>query len=268
VHRQLSAFGSDLLALCAAAGDRGPQAVSAEALDIVTEVDSYASVRGEPLPNDDGRFTLLPQQHVGVNLLLADSAASLQGALPEISLRKGGVAEVCAAAQLGSAGTTLHQCLLKNAEREQLAEEDSVYCRKCKEHRRSYKRIEIWSLPSQLVVHLKRFGRDRIDGPLTKITTPVEFPAELNLQAYLAQPQSDAMYELYGVVNHHGGLGGGHYTAHALVTNASDDGEGQRPADVEWFRFDDSRVSKALVEDIDYASGYILFYRRRTLQRS
>mmetsp|Transcript_153446 Transcript_153446/g.490475 ORF Transcript_153446/g.490475 Transcript_153446/m.490475 type:complete len:329 (+) Transcript_153446:550-1536(+) len=173
-------------------------------------------------------------------------------------------------AQTGAGGgtaTTLHECLLKNAEREQLAEEDAVFCRKCKEHRQCWKSIEMWNLPSQLIIHLKRFGRDRIDGPLTKIDTPVEFSVDLDLQAYLAQPDMDASYELYGVVNHHGSLGGGHYTANVFVTSTSDDGEGPTPPGGEWFNFNDSRASQASVEDLDHRAGYILFYRRRAKRR-
>lgn len=262
VHRQLVAIAADLLALRPAPTAQGaaPSQAQGSALDIVTNVDTYASTRGDVLPNDDAVFVIPSGQQVGVNFLAAEAASALQASLPELQTAN----NASAAMQRGhGTGTTLRQCLEKNAEREQLAEEDAVFCRKCKEHRRSWKKIQLWSLPPQLIIHLKRFGRDRIDGPLTKITTPVEFPVELDLSDFLAQPQLGAVYELSGVVNHHGGLGGGHYTAHALVTSVNDDGEGARAADAEWFRFDDSRVNKASVNDIDHAAGYILFYRQR-----
>merc|ERR1712048_1538559 len=48
--------------------------------------------------------------------------------------------------------TTLSACLSKNCEREQLSEDDSVYCRKCKEHRPQFKTLSIWSAPEILIV--------------------------------------------------------------------------------------------------------------------
>ena len=41
------------------------------------------------------------------------------------------------------------------------------------------------------------------------------------------------VYDLIGVVNHYGGLGGGHYTAYCK----------HEPSSGKWYDFDDSRVS-------------------------
>lgn len=296
VASQLLAFSSDLMASALAApptndamndaaGDPDavmngelPQAAASAAavavpaapivhLHSVTEVvDLYTNVdygRGDLLPNDDapfawevGRYSYSNNRSVCAFFKREDVSKPLPLCLPEVIDERGGTG--------GGSGTstTLRSCLLKNAEKEQLAEEDSVYCRKCKEHRRCWKKIELFSLPSVLIVHLKRFGRDRLDGPLTRIDTPVEFPVELDLRPYLAQHVDDAAYELFGVVNHHGTMGGGHYTAHGLVTSASDDGTEPRP-DGEWFYFNDSSATKADVKDFDNRACYILFYRRR-----
>jgi len=253
VHQQLSRLALGFLAL---RGDEhaGGAEGAVKAAEIVTNVETHAASRGDPLAEDSGTFSIGSSYHLAVNFLEADSVAAWQGRLPDQTSKKG-----VASGGEAACGTTLHQCLLKNAEREQLAEEDSVFCKKCKEHRRSWKKIELWSLPPHLIVHLKRFGRDRIDGPMTKITTPVEFPHELDLTSYLAQELEEPVYELVGVVNHLGGMGGGHYTAHAHVgaVDGVDDGDG------EWYKFDDSRVSQSSLDDIDQAAGYILFYRRR-----
>lgn len=50
--------------------------------------------------------------------------------------------------------------------REQLSEQDTVYCSQCKEHRQSFKQFGLWKLPPVLVVHLKRFqyGRSAYSG--------------------------------------------------------------------------------------------------------
>merc|ERR1712167_549984 len=63
-------------------------------------------------------------------------------------------------------------------------------------------------------------------------------------------PQQRLMYELYGISNHMGGLGGGHYTAYA------------KRQDGEWYEFDDSRVTKMKVSDCITDKAYVLFYRR------
>lgn len=254
VHAKLTAMANDLLG----------QVAQASSFELVTQIDTYASTRGELLLQDDARFSITPQQHVGVNFLDTDAIATLQASLPKVVTHH--VSDAAGSA-VGGSTVALQQCLQKNAEREQLSEEDSVYCRKCKEHRRCWKRIELWTLPSQLIIHLKRFGRDRIDGPLTKITTPVDFPLELDLNPYLARPHSGTTYDLCGVVNHHGGLGGGHYTAHALVMPVDHDGAGQPSAGGEWCAFNDSRVSRSSANEVDYGAGYILFYQRREQRR-
>ena len=61
------------------------------------------------------------------------------------------------------------------------------------------------------------------------------------------------IYDLFGVSNHFGSLGFGHYTAYALNWK-----------DQQWYNFDDSSCSKVsnssrVVSD----AAYNLFYRRR-----
>jgi ubiquitin C-terminal hydrolase len=79
----------------------------------------------------------------------------------------------------------LKDCLDLFCTEEQLTEENMWYCNKCKDHVRAIKKLDIWSLPRILVIHLKRFhygSRHRRD----KITTLVQFPLEnLDLSAYL-----------------------------------------------------------------------------------
>ena len=44
---------------------------------------------------------------------------------------------------------------------EQLDAEDSWYCGRCKQHVQADKKLDLWSLPDVLVVHLKRFSYSR-----------------------------------------------------------------------------------------------------------
>jgi hypothetical protein len=95
------------------------------------------------------------------------------------------------------------------------------YCPKCRKHQIATKTLTLWRLPPLMVVHLKRFSYTRVHRH--KIDVDVDYPlAGLDLAPYMQL--SDAAhghagsytYDLFAVVEHHGALGGGHYTAHAL----------------------------------------------------
>lgn len=60
------------------------------------------------------------------------------------------------------------------------------------------------------------------------------------------------IYDLYGVVNHYGTMGGGHYTAYC-----------QNFLNKKWYEFNDSRVSEIGKNDIVSGDSYVLFFRRR-----
>jgi len=62
-------------------------------------------------------------------------------------------------------------------------------------------------------------------------------------------------YQLYGVVNHMGGMGSGHYTA--FVRRGS-----QTSGRTRWFCCDDDRVYAVAEEDVVTANAYLLFYAR------
>ncbi len=87
--------------------------------------------------------------------------------------------------------------------------------------------------------------------------TPVDFPiGALDLQPYILHKSSDSgegyIYDLFGISNHYGGLGGGHYTAFA-----------KNWKDEQWYSFDDSSCSKTSASRIVTDAAYNLFYRRR-----
>ena len=52
---------------------------------------------------------------------------------------------------------SLVDCLRKYGAKEQLSQNDTWYCSKCKDHRRAFKKLDLWSTPDVLIVHLKRF---------------------------------------------------------------------------------------------------------------
>ncbi|CAK7562257.1 MAG: hypothetical protein SEPTF4163_000092 [Sporothrix epigloea] len=154
-------------------------------------------------------------------------------------------------------GLTLDECLDEFEREEILSENDMWYCPRCKEHRRASKKFDLWKTPDILVVHLKRFSssgwrRDKLD-------MRVDFPVEsLDITKRVLDRQSgkEEVYDLIGVDDHWGGLGGGHYTAFA-----------KNFIDHQWYEYNDSSVSK--VSDparVVSAAAYLLFYRRRSSQ--
>lgn len=113
-------------------------------------------------------------------------------------------------------GVTLDDCLDEFGRTETLSENDAWYCPRCKEHRLATKTFELWKAPDILVIHLKRFStqgrlRDKLD-------ILVDFPVEgldLSSRVSIQEEGKSSVYDLFGVDNHYGGLGGGHYTAFA-----------------------------------------------------
>jgi ubiquitin C-terminal hydrolase len=102
-------------------------------------------------------------------------------------------------------------------------------------------------LPTNLIIHLKRFDFDLETLRRSKVTRRVEFPMTLNLEAYTkeglarqeAQPgteeppstSADYDYELSGVLVHSGTTDSGHYYSYCK------DRTGQ------WYKFNDETVT-------------------------
>ncbi len=155
-------------------------------------------------------------------------------------------------------GISLQDCLDEFTKEEQLGEDDLWYCPQCKKHQQATKKFDLWKVPDILVVHLKRFSNSRTLRD--KIDAHVEFPiegldlgdmaGERNVAKRLIQQgiaienldlgnlDEPLIYDLFGVDEHIGGLGGGHYRAYAH--NHTTD---------KWYHFDDSYVSAARPSD-------------------
>uniref|UniRef100_A0A673LTT0 ubiquitinyl hydrolase 1 n=1 Tax=Sinocyclocheilus rhinocerous TaxID=307959 RepID=A0A673LTT0_9TELE len=158
---------------------------------------------------------------------------------------------------------TLEQCLNLFTKPEVLAPEEAWYCPKCQQHREASKQLLLWRLPNVLIIQLKRFSfrsflwRD-------KINDMVDFPVRnLDLSKFCIGHKGDIqqppIYDLYAVINHYGGMIGGHYTAY---TRLPSDKNSQR-SDVGWRLFDDSTVTTVEESQVVTRYAYVLFYRRR-----
>jgi ubiquitin carboxyl-terminal hydrolase 4/11/15 len=160
---------------------------------------------------------------------------------------------------------TLDDCFDTFTHSERLDEDNKWYCSKCNDHVRAEKAMSLWRLPNILVVHLKRF-EFKHSLRREKLETFIDFPLEdLDMSKYFAADSKQdfvennllSSYDLFGVVNHYGRLGFGHYTAYARRWN--EDG-----IESDWILFDDSSVRSGVTrEDVVSNAAYILFYRRR-----
>ncbi|KAM7424427.1 hypothetical protein PAMA_000666 [Pampus argenteus] len=144
---------------------------------------------------------------------------------------------------------SLQDCLRLFSKEEKLTDNNKVFCRHCKAHRDSTKKLEIWKVPPIVLVHLKRFsyeGRWK-----QKLQTSVDFPLDnLDLAQYVIGPkQGLKKYNLYGVSNHYGGLDGGHYTGYC-----------KNSVKQRWYKFDDHEVSEISTSSVKSSAAYILFY--------
>ena len=157
-------------------------------------------------------------------------------------------------------GVDLFDCFDKFVEKEQLGDADTVYCSNCKQHTPPTKKMDVWSAPDVLILHLKRFqivpgesGFHRRE----KINDFISFPIDgLDLTKYVKGPQdlenSPPIYDLYAVSHHMGGLGGGHYVATC-----------KHPMNGKWYNCNDSSVMETESGSAVSASAYVLFYKRR-----
>jgi hypothetical protein len=147
----------------------------------------------------------------------------------------------------------LEPCFDLFTQREKLSATDAWYCIKCKEHREAFKKFDIWKLPRVVVVHLKRFQFSRTWRE--KIDALVDFPVRgLDLARYVQGPGKNEpqIYDLFGVSNHSGGMGFGHYTAYA-----------KNHREGKWYKFNDSYVTEAEENEVITREAYLLFYERR-----
>ena len=144
--------------------------------------------------------------------------------------------------------TTLERCISSFADNMVLDEDNKWYCPKCKNFVCASKKMDIWSAPENLILHLKRFSQ--VGTSYHKTDVYVDYPLEFDFAPFIVGPHNETeKYKLYAVVEHHGGMGFGHYTAHAMVNN-------------KWYFFNDSSVSEASPKEAKTAAGYVLFYKK------
>jgi len=127
----------------------------------------------------------------------------------------------------------------------------------------STKRFLVHRAPQVLTIHIKRFMQT-FRG-IQKNEKHVRFSEFLDLTPFCysrdfeiyvkngligpAPVVNPILYRLYGVVEHLGGMGGGHYVAYVRKTS-------------DWFHFSDSSFYRVSLDNVLSCQAYILFYER------
>ncbi|XP_013140843.1 PREDICTED: ubiquitin carboxyl-terminal hydrolase 45 isoform X2 [Papilio polytes] len=216
---------------------------------------------------------------------------------------------------------SIQSCLSQFTALELLTGNNKVGCETCTEringkdgktvYTNATKRFLVSSPPAILILHLKRFQI----GPrcmFRKMTKHVDFPTILDLAPFCAMDklkklpnvsrgQSELQYSLYGVVEHSGGMHGGHYVAYVKVrqpvrpadprwwflpksanipASSGGDGDADSESDLsgyesgegpapppappagKWYYVSDSMVSEVTEDKVLRAQAYLLFYER------
>jgi len=190
-------------------------------------------------------------------------------------------AAAAAARKHHHATVSLQRCLSYTFQQAEVLEGDNAFlCSSCKRKTRAEKRTRIQALPpAYLFVHIGRTVYDTTTFASKKDQTHIAFPLEgLDMSPYLppwARPasgegtnkegalpqqlqQSDYIYDLYAVVNHHGrGLNEGHFTCFGFSQEHAC-----------WLLFNDARVNVVPAEKVLESQAYLLFYQRRNAPRA
>ena len=149
---------------------------------------------------------------------------------------------------------TLYDSLASLNKGETLDEDNSWFCKNCKELKSAEKKTELYRAPLYLIIQIKRFKyRGKIVGAIfgNKNDTFIEYNELLNLKDFIVGPNKDNYeYILYGVVNHSQFLNGGHYIAYCKNFGR-------------WFKYNDKMVER--LENPIHKDAYLLFYKRQNI---
>lgn len=147
-------------------------------------------------------------------------------------------------------GSNLKECMDSYFNKKETVQ--SWVCEKCNNNGCT-KKINVWTFPDYLIVHLKRFNSDGY-----KINDFMDYPInDLDVTKYINTEKGDPnnyIYELYAINYHSGNTNGGHYWSAC------------KNLDGNWYLYNDASVSQysentmgALVSK----EAYMLFYQRK-----
>jgi ubiquitin C-terminal hydrolase len=139
---------------------------------------------------------------------------------------------------------TLDMCFLETFKEDTMIDDNAWYDENTKTKKGVIKKSFICYFPEILVIQLKRWNTN-----LYKNSSLVISPFIFDLQPYtIYEKHSNCKYELFGIINHHGSVKGGHYYIYIKKNG--------------WFVIDDETIQKIPENKIINERNYCLFYRK------
>tara|TARA_B110000305_G_C19450397_1_gene647537 strand:- start:676 stop:1707 length:1032 start_codon:yes stop_codon:yes gene_type:complete len=143
----------------------------------------------------------------------------------------------------------LYHCFDLYTESEELKGENAWLNEKTNKKEDVTKKLSFWSLPTIMIIDLKRFTQS-----LNKNNATIDIPLNnLDMRKYVNEYNPESyVYELFGVCNHFGDVNNGHYTS--FIRNANDN----------WYHYDDINVDQVKNPNLIIGSNaYCLFFRKK-----
>jgi ubiquitin C-terminal hydrolase len=135
-------------------------------------------------------------------------------------------------------------------QKEILQDNNRYNCSYCAEKREATKQQMLYHQPNTLVLLIKKY--QKYDGTIFKSNINIEYGHELDISPYITEDANNVdRYELYSVIRHSGGYGGGHYVTYA-----------KSPLNGLWYLHDDGNVFHVDSDEPLKCNGYIIFYRK------
>ncbi|PHT96652.1 hypothetical protein BC332_34423 [Capsicum chinense] len=130
-------------------------------------------------------------------------------------------------------------------------------CERCKVQVSIEKQLMLYNVPFVAIFHLKRLQND--GSVVRKVEKHVSFPLELDLLLYTDNNQTNneqIKYDLYAVIVHVGSTSSsGHYYCFICAEPN------------EWYKFDDSMISRVHEDLVLAEKAYVMFYAKRDTLR-
>jgi ubiquitin C-terminal hydrolase len=136
---------------------------------------------------------------------------------------------------------TLEDCLKETFKSEIMDGENAWYDEKDKTKKTVYKLSALCHTPCILILHLKRWVH------LNKIHARVSAPFILDMTPYTIYKES-CLYSLFGIINHEGDIGRGHYYSYVKKD--------------QWYSLNDGFVQSISEQSLIHPENYCLFYRK------
>ena len=142
---------------------------------------------------------------------------------------------------------TIYDCLKQFCKTEILDGECKWESEKQKKQVKAVRQMMFWSTPKILIISFKRYSNNG-----NKKNCNIDFPInDLNLENYcVGYDKFTSKYKLYGICNHNGSMGFGHYWAYCRNENGK------------WHKYDDEDVTIIEEKNINSSNAYCLFYKK------